>query len=84
MKVDKKFTDPSKLCSSCLFDGAERDVILLTFFGHGATPCGVMTRPKYSTSLFLMTHLLNWVKLQTGLLRSFDSFQQMDIMTLFR
>ena len=57
MKVDRKFTDPSKLCSSCLFDGAERDVILLTFFGHGATPRGVMTWPKYSTSLFLMTHL---------------------------
>ena len=57
MKVDRKFTDPSKLCISCLFDGAERDVILLTFFGHGATPCGVMTRLKYSTSLFLMTHL---------------------------
>ena len=57
MKADRKFTDPSKLCSSCLSDGGEIDAILLTFLEHGDTPCGVMIRPKYSISLFLMLPL---------------------------
>ena len=84
MKVDRKFTDPSKLCSSCLFDGAERDVILLTFFGHGASYTLWGDDSAEVLYLSFLDDTFVWVKLQTGLLRSFDSFQQMDIMMLIR
>ena len=59
MKVDIKFTVPSKLCSSCLSFGAASAVMPLTFFGHGWTPCGVMIRPKCRFHIFwrLTKHL---------------------------
>ena len=58
INVDIKFTVPRRLCSSCLSLGAASIAMFLTFFGHGFTPCGVMIRPKYSISCFLMQHLL--------------------------
>lgn len=58
MKVDMKFTVPSKLWSSCLSFGATSAVISFTVFGHSWTACGVMMRPKYLICCFLKKHLL--------------------------
>jgi len=58
MNVDIKFTVPSKLSSSCLSAGAASAVMVVTFFGNGWTPCGLMIRPKYSICSFLIKHLL--------------------------
>ena len=59
INVDMKFTVPRRLCacSSCLSFRAASFAMLLTFFRHSFTPCGVMIRPKYSICCFLMQHL---------------------------
>ena len=80
INVDIKFTVPSRLCSSCLSVGAASVMMPFTFFGHGLTPCAVMTRPKYSILCFLMKHL-------SGLNLSpawcaFNSLQQVDVLML--
>ena len=54
MKVAMKLTVLRKLCSSCLLLGGCSFRIALTFWGHGSTPFGEITLPKYSIFCFLI------------------------------